>query len=222
MEVLTYTQNGKESGKAELPSEIFDIKMNSDLVHQIVLAQMSNQRQVIAHTKDKSEVRGGGRKPWKQKGTGRARHGSIRSPIWKGGGVTFGPTKDRNFKKKINKKMRRKALFMVLSSKVKDKEMIILDKLKIEKPKTKEMVMIVQDTRYKIQDTKTDLKKRKKESILVALSKKDVDITRAAKNIQKVKTVQAKDLNVLDLLNYKYLMMPKEGIDVIKETFIKN
>jgi large subunit ribosomal protein L4 len=222
MEVLTYTQNGKESGKAELPSEIFDIKMNSDLVHQIVLAQMSNQRQVIAHTKDKSEVRGGGRKPWKQKGTGRARHGSIRSPIWKGGGVTFGPTKDRNFKKKINKKMRRKALFMVLSSKVKDKEMIILDKLKIEKPKTKEMVMIVQDTRYKMQDTKTDLKKRKKESILVALSKKDVDITRAAKNIQKVKTVQAKDLNVLDLLNYKYLMMPKEGIDVIKETFIKN
>ncbi len=222
MKISTYTQNGKESGKAELPSEIFDVKMNSDLVHQIVLAQMSNQRQVIAHTKDKSEVRGGGRKPWKQKGTGRARHGSIRSPIWKGGGVTFGPTKDRNFKKKINKKMRRKALFMVLSSKVEDKEMIVLDGLKIEKPKTKEMIKIIQDTRDKIQDTKTNLKKRKEESVLVALSKKDVDITRAAKNIQKVKIVQAKDLNVLDLLNYKYLIMPKEGIDVIKETFIKN
>ena len=144
LKVLTYTQNGKESGKAELPSEIFDVKMNSDLVHQVVIAQMSNQRQVIAHTKDKSEVRGGGKKPWKQKGTGRARHGSIRSPIWKGGGVTFGPTKDRNFKKKINKKMRRKALFMVLSSKVKDKEMIILDELKIEKPKTKEIMKIIQ------------------------------------------------------------------------------
>ena len=222
MKISTYTQNGKESGKAELPSEIFDVKINPDLVHQVVLAQMSNQRQVIAHTKDKSEVRGGGRKPWKQKGTGRARHGSIRSPIWKGGGVTFGPTKDRNFKKKINKKMRRKALFMVLSSKVQDKEMIVLDELKISQPKTKEIMKIIQDTRYKIQDTKTNLKKRKKESILIALSKKAVDITRAAKNIQKVKTIQAKDLNVLDLLNYKYLMMPKEGIDVIKETFIKN
>ncbi len=150
MKISTYTQNGKESGKAELPSEIFDVKMNSDLVHQVVLAQMSNQRQVIAHTKDKSEVRGGGRKPWKQKGTGRARHGSIRSPIWKGGGVTFGPTKDRNFKKKINKKMRRKALFMVLSSKVQDKEMIVLDKLKIEKPKTKEIAMVIENLKLKM------------------------------------------------------------------------
>ena len=233
MEVLTYTQNGKESGKAELPSEIFDVKMNSDLVHQVVIAQMSNQRQVIAHTKDRSEVRGGGRKPWKQKGTGRARHGSIRSPIWKGGGVTFGPTKDRNFKKKINKKMRRKALFMVFSSKVKDKEMIILDELKIEKPKTKEIVEIIKNPTFisffnksvknkEAMADKAKVKTKKNESILIALSKKDVDIVRAAKNIQKVKTVQAKDLNVLDLLNYKYLMMPKEGIEVIKETFIKN
>jgi large subunit ribosomal protein L4 len=222
MKVSTYTQNGKESGKAELPSEIFDVKMNSDLVHQVVLAQMSNQRQVIAHTKDKSEVRGGGRKPWKQKGTGRARHGSIRSPIWKGGGVTFGPTKDRNFKKKINKKMRRKALFMVLSSKVQDKEMIILDELKIEKPKTKEVVKIIQTPVFAFfsdKSTKDKAKVESQKSILIALSKKDVDITRAAKNIQKVKIVQAKDLNVLDLLNYKYLMMPKKGIDVIKETF---
>jgi large subunit ribosomal protein L4 len=232
MQVSTYTQNGKESGKAELPSEIFDVKMNSDLVHQVVLAQMSNQRQVIAHTKDKSEVRGGGRKPWKQKGTGRARHGSIRSPIWKGGGVTFGPTKDRNFKKKINKKMRRKALFMVLSSKVGDKEMIILDELKIEKPKTKEVVKIIQTPVFAFFSDKSTTDKSKVESrkskvknqssILVALSKKDVDITRAAKNIQKVKIVQAKDLNVLDLLNYKYLMMPREGIETIKTTFLKN
>jgi large subunit ribosomal protein L4 len=210
MFVKTFTQNGKESGKAELPSEIFDVKMNSDLVHQVVISQMSNQRQVIAHTKDKSEVRGGGKKPWKQKGTGRARHGSIRSPIWKGGGVTFGPTKDRNFKKKINKKMRRKALFMVLSSKVKDKEMIILDELKIEKPKTKEIELIVNIQQPKV---------KRQGSVLVALAKKDVNITRAARNIQKVKTIQAKDLNVLDLLNYKYLMMPKEGVDVIKKTF---
>ena len=225
MEILTYTQNGKESGKAELPSEIFDVKMNSDLVHQVVLSQMSNQRQVIAHTKDRSEVRGGGKKPWKQKGTGRARHGSIRSPIWKGGGVTFGPTKDRNFKKKINKKMRRKALFMVLSSKVKDKEMIILDELKISQPKTKEVVEIIQNPAFASFSDKSmagKAKAKNQKSVLVALSKKDVDITRAAKNIQKVKTVQAKDLNVLDLLNYKYLMMPKKGIEVIKETFIKN
>jgi len=233
MKIKVYNQNGEESGKTELPSEIFDVKMNSDLVHQVVIAQMANQRQVIAHTKIRSEVRGGGRKPWRQKGTGRARHGSIRSPIWKGGGVTFGPRKERNFKKKINKKMRRKALFMVLSSKNKNREMVVLDDLKIEKPKTKEMIKIIQaltsaffsdkSTADESKKTKNQKPKAKSQrSVLIALSKKDVDITRAARNIQKLKTIQAKDLNVLDLLNYKYLIMTEEGIETIKMTFAQN
>ena len=99
-----YNSEGKESGEVELPESVFGVKLVDDLVHQVVVAQMANARQVLADTKDKGEVRGGGKKPWKQKGTGRARHGSSRSPLWKGGGVTFGPTNDRNFSKMINKK----------------------------------------------------------------------------------------------------------------------
>ena len=143
MFVKTYDQTGKEVGQTRLPLEIFGVKMNQDVVHRVVLAQRANQRQITAHTKDRSEVRGGGKKPWRQKGTGRARHGSIRSPLWRGGGVTFGPRKERNFKQKINKKMRRKALFMVLSAKAKDNLLVILSDLKLEKPKTKLMAEVL-------------------------------------------------------------------------------
>jgi len=142
MLVNAYNQKGEEIGKTELPKEIFEVGLNSDLVYQVVLSQTANRRQVLAKTKDRSEVRGGGRKPWRQKGTGRARHGSIRSPIWKGGGVTFGPTTEKVFKKIIPKKMRRKALFMVLSAKAKENLILVLDKLEIEKPKTKSMIDI--------------------------------------------------------------------------------
>ena len=196
-------------GETELPKEIFEVALNSDLVHQVVLSQISNRRRKIAKTKDRSEVRGGGRKPWRQKGTGRARHGSIRSPIWKGGGVTFGPTTEKVFKKIIPKKMRKKALFMVLSVKAKENFIFILDKLEIKNSKTKSMIEIL---------NKLFLKKG---SGLVVLPKIDKNLILASRNISKVNAIQAKDLNVLDLLNYKYLVMPKEAIEVIKETFLK-
>ena len=141
MLVNTYNKEGKKVGKKRLPKEIFEVPINSDLVHQVVLSQIANRRQKTAKTKDRAEVRGGGRKPWRQKGTGRARAGSIRSPIWRGGGVTFGPTSERVFSKKIPKKMRRKALFMVLSAKAKEKLILVLDDLKSEKPKTKIMAV---------------------------------------------------------------------------------
>lgn len=207
MIVKTYDQTGKEAGQIKLPSDIFDVKMGADLVYQVVTSQISNRRQVSAHTKDRGDVRGGGRKPWRQKGTGRARHGSRRSPIWKGGGVTFGPSSDRNFKKKINIKMRRKALFMVLSDKVKEKTLIILDDLKIGKPKTKIMIDILNKLPCK------------KASCLIVLASLDKNIISAGRNIAKVSICQAKDLNALDLLNFKYLIMPKNTIKVIKETF---
>lgn len=207
MNIKIYNQEGKEIGETRLPKEIFEVQMSPDLVHQVVVSQMANRRRKIAKAKDRSEVRGGGKKPWRQKGTGRARHGSIRSPLWKGGGVTFGPRTERVFKKIIPKKMRRKALFMVLSAKAKENLVLVLDELKLEKTKTKLMLEIL---------NKLFLKKG---SGLVVLDKKDDKIILSARNIPKVGTLQAKDLNVLDLLSYKYVLMPKEAIKVIKETF---
>jgi len=209
MLVNAYNQNGKKIGQTLLPKEIFGISINPDLVHQVVVSQMANRRRVIAQTKGREEVRGGGRKPWRQKGTGRARAGSIRSPLWRGGGVTFGPTKAKVFKKKIPKKMKRKALFMVLSGKVKNNLLILLDNLKISQPKTKSMVEILAKL------------PPKKESTLIALPEMDKNTILAARNLPKVKTIQAKDLNCLDLLSFKYLIMPKESVKVIRENFLK-
>jgi len=209
MKAIVYNQEGKEVGQALLPKEIFNVSVNPDLVHQVVVSQMANRRQVLAHAKGRAEVRGGGRKPWRQKGTGRARHGSIRSPLWKGGGVTFGPTKVKVFKKKIPQKMKRKALFMVLSGKVKNNLLILLDKLMIQQPKTKLMAEVFKKL------------PAKKGSFLIALPEMDKNIILAARNLPEVKTIQAKDLNCLDLLLFKYLIMPKEAIKVTKETFIK-
>ena len=210
MFVKTYDQTGKEVGQTRLPLEIFGVKMNQDVVHRVVLAQRANQRQITAHTKDRSEVRGGGKKPWRQKGTGRARHGSIRSPLWRGGGVTFGPRKERNFKQKINKKMRRKALFMVLSAKAKDNLLVILSDLKLEKPKTKLIAEVLKQL------------PAKDSSCLFALPGMDQPLIRASRNIANVRPVQTKDLNVIDLLSHKYLLMPKESINVLKENFLKS
>ena len=210
MKYPIYNQQGKKAEDVVLPKEVFEIPVNTDLIHQVVVSQMANRRISIAHTKTRAEVRGGGKKPWRQKGTGRARAGSIRSPIWRGGGVTFGPRKTRVFKKKIPKKMRKKALFMALSAKAKENLIIILDSLNIDKPKTKLMVKVL---------NKLPIKNI---SCLIALPKKEESIIRAARNIPKVETIQVRDLNTLDLLSSKYLLLPKESIKVIKETFLKN
>jgi len=209
MKISVFNQEGKEISQTLLPKEIFDVPFNSDLVHQVVVSQTANRRKVIAHTKNRGEVSGGGKKPWRQKGTGRARHGSTRSPLWRHGGVTFGPTKERIFKKKIPKKMKRKALFMVLSAKVKNNLLILLDKLKIEKVKTKLMTEILKKLPSKV------------ESSLIALPELDKNIILAARNLPHIETIQVKDLNCLDLLSFKYLIMPKDSIKVLKETFLK-
>jgi len=215
MKALIYNQKGEKVGKAELPAEVFEVKMNTDLVHQMVLVQQANRRKKIAKTKDRSERRGGGHKPWRQKGTGRARVGSNRSPIWKGGGITFGPTTEKIFKKKITKKMRRKALFMVLSAKAKDNLLLVLDNLKIDEPRTKVFIEMIKNWKLKIE-------KFKDGSGLVALPGLDKNVILSLRNIPKIDVIQAKDLNVLDLLSYKYLVMPKESMKVIKETFVKS
>lgn len=207
MKYAVHNQQGEEKGTVLLPKEIFELPMNSDLVHQVAISQMANQRIVTAQTKNRGEVRGGGKKPWRQKGTGRARHGSRRSPIWRGGGVTFGPTKDRVFKKKINKKMKNKALFMVLSEKAKSNLLVVLDELKLEKAKTKSLAKLIGNF--------------KKGSFLIALPKIEKNVILAGRNLTGVEVVEARNLNVLDLLSSKYLMMPKESIKVVKEIFSK-
>ena len=209
MLVKTFDQTGKELSQTRLPAEIFGVKINHDLIQQVVFVQTANRRQPLAHTKGRGEVSGGGKKPWRQKGTGRARHGSIRSPLWKGGGATFGPTKEKVFSRKINKKMRRQALFMVLTAKANDGLLVLLDDIKLEKPKTKIMNEILMNLPCK------------DESSLLAVPGMDKNMILASRNLSEVKTMQAKDLNVLDLLQFKYLVMPKESIKVIKETFAK-
>lgn len=215
MKISVYNQKGEEAEKTELPDEIFKIAFNPDLVHQVMVSQQSNKRQGTAHAKTRADVSGGGKKPWRQKGTGRARHGSTRSPIWKGGGVCFGPTKEKIYKKRIPRKIRRKALFMVLSAKANSELLFVLDKLELEQIKTKQAFEILKNLRIKV-------KGLEKGNILIALPKPNNNIISSFRNIPKIQTIQAKDLNVLDLLTYKYLMIPKETIEVIETTFLES
>ena len=209
MKVKNYNQKGEEIGEIELPEKIFGLKVNSDLIYQVILAQQANRRQNTAKTKGKGEVRGGGKKPWRQKGTGRARHGSIRSPLWRGGGVTFGPTTEKNYKKRIPIKMKRTALLQVLSAKAKENLILVLDGLKMKEPKTKEMAKTL---------NKLFLKKG---SGLVILPKMQKELILSVRNIPKATAMQAKDLNALDLLNYKYVLLFKDSVKTIEETFLK-
>ncbi len=206
--VKVYNLEGKELEEIKLDSHIFDIDINPDLVHQVSEIQQANARLSLAHTKTRSEVSGGGKKPWKQKGTGRARHGSIRSPLWIGGGVTFGPRKERNFAKKINKKMKKKALFMILTDKVKENNFIVVDDLKLEKIKTKDLVNILKKLPFEA------LK-----SILIVLSDKNENVMRSALNLPKINTILADSLNVIDTLKYNYLLIDKAGIKKIVDTY---
>ncbi len=208
MKYPVYNIKGEKTEEVSLDKEIFGLKVNPDLIHQVILAQRNNRRQGTAQTKDRSAVRGGGRKPWRQKGTGRARAGSNRSPIWIGGGVTFGPTKERNYKKAIPKKMRKKALFMILSAKAQDKAIILLDELSLEKIKTKQLATII---------NKLPVGEK---SCLVALDKKDDNIILSARNIPLLAVIEARNLNSLDLVNVQYLIMPKAALKVIKDSFL--
>jgi large subunit ribosomal protein L4 len=209
MKIDVYNQKGQKSGSIELPKEIFEVEIKPELIHQIATSQASNKRQGSAHTKDRGEVAGSNKKPHAQKGTGRARAGSKRSPLWIGGGVTFGPRNDKNYKREIPKKMKRKGLFMTLAGKVRDNELVVLDELKLEKIKTKEFASIVKA--LPIKEGKS----------LFAISENDEKIIKSASNIKNIAVIQARNLNVLDLLSSKYIVITKDGIDAIKNTFLK-
>lgn len=209
MKIKVHNQDGKEVSEIELNEAIFGLPWNNDLVHQAVRVAFANQRQVLASTKDRSEVRGGGRKPWRQKGTGRARHGSTRSPIWRHGGVTFGPTTERNFKLKINKKMAKKAFLTALSAKVKDGEILILEDLKITSPKTKEIAKIIKN----FPQAKT---------ALLVLDGNNENIKRAGSNLPNLQIININNLDILNVLKYQYLIFTKDGIEHLNKKYSKN
>lgn len=208
MKVKIYNLTGEVLREESLP-EFFNLKIKPTLVQQAVETQLNNAREVLAHAKGRGEVKGGGRKPWRQKGTGRARHGSIRSPIWKGGGVTFGPTKERNFSQKINSRAKVQALRMVLADKAKNENLIVVDELKISEPKTRKLVEVLQKLPVKNKTT------------LIILDKKDENIIIGSKNLGQVMTEAATSLNVVDLLKYQYLLMPLEAIGKIVKHYSK-
>ncbi len=213
MKVDTYNQNGEKTGSAILPEKVFGLPWNSDLVHQVMLALQANKRRVTAHVKTRADVRGGGKKPWQQKGLGRARHGSIRSPIWRGGGITFGPSKERVYTQKINKKMKKKALLTVLSQKLRDNEILVLEDLKIKIPKTKESANIL-TALAKIKGFEKMTNKKNNISLFL-LPEKNEEIVRSFRNLPNADIASVSNLNLLDVLKYKYIVFPK---DLIKKT----
>ncbi len=200
MELKVYNQKAEEVGKIKLPEKIFGLPLNQDLVHQVMVSLQANKRKGTSHAKGRGEVRGGGKKPWRQKGTGRARHGSIRSPLWRGGGVTFGPTKEKIYSQKINIKMKRKALLTALSQKVRDNEVLILDDLKLKEAKTKEAAIIMKSLGVK-------------GSSLILLTEKNKEIIRGFRNLPKTDTMEARNLNLLDALNHKNIIFKKDLIE---------
>ena len=204
MQVKLYNLEGKETGTFDLSDKVFAVKVKNSLIHQIYNALMANARQPWAHTKDKSEVRGGGKKPWRQKGTGRARHGSIRSPIWKGGGVTFGPLKKRNYKQKINKKMNQQSVRMCLSDKAKEEKLVVLEDL-VKDGKTKTMAAL------------REVLPGSGRSTILLTAKNDPSVTRAIQNIQKFDIQRASDVNVVDLLHHQYVLATKESVKVLEK-----
>ena len=203
--VAVYNIEGATVGELELNKDIFDVEINEALLHQAVRMQLANKRQGTQSALTRAEVRGGGAKPWRQKGTGRARHGSIRSPIWVKGGVAFAP-KPRDYSFKMPKKMRRLALKSALTSKVKNDEILVLDSLELAQPKTKEMVKVLKNLGI---DGKA----------LVVLPEKDEVVARASGNIQGIKLASVNTINVLDILNYDKFIITQEAVQKVEEVY---
>ena len=202
MRVPVHNTAGETVGEIELREDIFGVPINVPVMHQALLRQQANARLGTHNTKTRGEVRGGGRKPWRQKGTGRARHGSIRQPQWRGGGVAHGP-RPRSYRQKMPRKMRRLAYKSALSVKAKEKQIIVLDDLQVLAPKTREMVSVLEALAVD-------------SSALILLPAENVNVEKSANNLPDVKTLRANYLNIRDLLSYDYLLMPLGALEVIE------
>ncbi|NLI68819.1 MAG: 50S ribosomal protein L4 [Bacilli bacterium] len=205
-EVKVFNQDGSEAGSIQLEDAVFGIEPNEHVVHEVVVMQRAAKRQGTHAVKNRSKVSGGGRKPWRQKGTGRARQGSIRAPQWVGGGVVFGPTPEKNYKYKLPKKVRRLALKSVLSSKVKNDDMIVVSELSFEKPKTKELVNVLQGLNVA-------------DKALIVTAEKQDNVVLSANNLQDVKVITVNEVNVLDVVSHDKLIMTKDAAVKAGEVF---
>jgi large subunit ribosomal protein L4 len=212
MKVPVYNQNAESVGEVELNSKIFEVKPSIHLMAEAVRIQQANARGGLANTKTRGEVSGGGKKPWKQKGTGRARVGSIRSPIWRHGGITFGPRSQRNWELKINKKAKTKALFMSLSDKAKDGKFIVVDGIKLDNAKTKDFVKVLGALA-----TKLNLGKKQ----MFLLPKNDETLVRASRNVASVTPTLATSLNIVDVMKADNIIALKDSLPVIEKTYLK-
>lgn len=196
-------KTGKKADTMSVPVEMFGVESNDALVHQVYTVKRSNQRKPYAHTKTRADVRGGGQKPWRQKGTGRARHGSRRSPIWVGGGITFGPRNEKNFTKKVNTKMNRKAIAVVLSAKVRENMVTVVDSLEFENPSTKQAVALLEAL------------KKNNQSVIVFGTKQDNNFIKSFRNIQRIKPQSVNRINIVDLLHHKNCIFSHKGLQLL-------
>ncbi len=203
--VDVYDIKGKKVSDVDLSEAVFGIEPNENIVHTVLLNYLANQRQGTQSTKTRSEVSGGGKKPWRQKGTGRARQGSIRAPQWIKGGIALGP-KPRSYKYKVNKKERRLAIRSILSSKVIEKELTVVDKLELKEIKTKTMVKALKDLKV---EGKT----------LIVLADKNLNVENSSRNIEGVKTILINNINVFDLLKYNNLVLPLDTVKKLEEVY---
>ena len=204
LKVDVLDMNGNKKSELELNENVFGVEVNDVVVHAALVNYLANQRQGTQSTKTRAEVRGGGRKPWRQKGTGRARQGSIRAPQWIKGGIALGP-KPRSYKYAIPKKMRQLALKSVLTSKVQEGSLIVVDKIELNEIKTKEMVKVLNNLKV--------------EKALVLLSEKNLNVQASARNIENVKTTLVNTINVYDLLKYNSLVATEEAIKKLEEVY---
>jgi len=212
MKTDVYNLHNEVVGTVELPDDVFGARWNATLVKQVMDAQLANARRPWAHVKDRSEVSGGGRKPWRQKGTGRARHGSTRSPIWVGGGKSHGPRNDKSYEQKVNKKMKRVALFSVLSRKAKDGQVKVFESLAVEVPKAK----VLAGALHGVLAMK---KTAKRYDVLLVSDKDNKNLFRASGNLQKAKAIDVMSLNVYDILSHKNFFIDKDAALTISKHY---